>query len=142
MRRSEFAIDDKEDVGNFLAEMTFGFLGTIGEDGRPHVTPLNFVYHKGSIYFHGSKIGQKMEDLRHDRRVCFAVAKEYALIPSYFSDPTFACPATSYFKSAVVKGTAQVVDVKRKRSPPSWRSFSPREATLRSTPPTMPMRKD
>ncbi|WP_409346202.1 pyridoxamine 5'-phosphate oxidase family protein [Paenibacillus sp. MBLB4367] len=111
MRRQEFSMaEEREEVERFLEEMTFGFLGTAGEDGFPHIKPINYVFHKGSFYIHGSKIGQKMTDIRQDERVSFAVAKEYAIIPSYFSDPKFACPATSFFKSVYITGRATVLE--------------------------------
>jgi uncharacterized protein len=112
MRRKEFAIEENKDseIEAFFTEMTFGFLGTISPDGWPHVTPLNFVYFNDCIYFHGSKIGQKMVDLKHAAdKVTFSVAKEYAIIPSYFSDPKLACPATAFFKSVYIKGSASIV---------------------------------
>lgn len=98
MRRKEFKIEQEEEVAQFLQEMSFGFLGTSDEQGQPRVTPLNFVYMEGCFYFHGSHAGGKMESIRQQARVCFTVADEYALIPSYFSDPHLACPATAYFK--------------------------------------------
>lgn len=109
MRRNEFEMMNAEDTESFLQEMSFGFLGTIGEEGWPEVTPLNFVYYEGSLYFHGSKIGQKMTNLKADTRVTFTVAKEYAIIPSYFLDPKLACPATAYFKSVMARGFAEIV---------------------------------
>ncbi|WP_028547540.1 pyridoxamine 5'-phosphate oxidase family protein [Paenibacillus sp. UNC451MF] len=110
MRRSEFEVMDAEETKQFLQEESYGFLGTVGEDGWPELTPLNFVYHEGCIYFHGSKIGQKMNNMKREDRVTFAVAKEYAIIPSYFLDPKLACPATAYFKSVLIKGTAEIVE--------------------------------
>jgi uncharacterized protein len=113
MRRKEFAIeaDKQSEIEAFLAEMTFGFLGTISQDGWPHVTPLNYVYYKDNIYFHGSKIGQKMTDLKYAaEKVSFSVAKEYAIIPSYFSDPKLACPATAFFKSVYIMGSSSIVE--------------------------------
>ncbi|MFE4713512.1 MULTISPECIES: pyridoxamine 5'-phosphate oxidase family protein [unclassified Paenibacillus] len=109
MRRKEFQIDNEEELQTFLNEMSFGFLGTTDEQGRPRVTPLNFVYTDGCFYFHGSHAGGKMEAIRRQERVCFTVADEYALIPSYFSDPHLACPATAYFKSVTAFGTAEPV---------------------------------
>ncbi|WP_106766843.1 pyridoxamine 5'-phosphate oxidase family protein [Paenibacillus faecalis] len=53
MRRSEFMMDNPEEVEQFLAEMSFGFLGTVDEAGCPRVTPLNFVFVEGAYYFHG-----------------------------------------------------------------------------------------
>jgi uncharacterized protein len=110
MRRKEFSISESKEIAEFLAEMSFGFLGTVGEDGWPHVIPLNFVYYGENIYFHGSKKGQKVCDLMNNPQVTFSVAKEYAVIPSYFSDPKLACPATAFFKSVMVRGTASIVE--------------------------------
>ncbi|HIW33265.1 MAG TPA: pyridoxamine 5'-phosphate oxidase family protein [Candidatus Paenibacillus intestinavium] len=111
MRRKEFAMGDEniEDVIAFLEEMTFGFLGTIGEDGYPNITPLNYVYYNGDLYFHGSKIGEKMSTLVANSKVSFSVAKEYAIIPSYMNNPKYACPATAFFKSVLFRGQAEVV---------------------------------
>ncbi|MCR8629740.1 pyridoxamine 5'-phosphate oxidase family protein [Paenibacillus radicis (ex Xue et al. 2023)] len=109
MRRTEFSITEPEETESFLQEMSFGVLGTIGEDGWPQLTPLNFAYQNGELYFHGSRVGSKMEHLKRDPRVTFSVAKEYAIIPSTFSDPKLACPATSYFKSVLIKGYAEPI---------------------------------
>lgn len=115
MRRDEFSVDEEKEIEAFLSGMSFGFLGTVGEDGRPRVTPLNFVYDQGIFYFHGSRIGEKMNHLKASPMVSFSVADEYALIPSYFTAPNLACPATTYFKSVTVSGRAEIVtDVREK----------------------------
>ncbi|MBD0380079.1 pyridoxamine 5'-phosphate oxidase family protein [Paenibacillus sedimenti] len=107
MRRKEFAVQDQQDVEQFLQEMSYGYLATSGEDGWPHLTPVNFVYLNGHIYFHGSRRGSKMTEIAASGKASFAVAKEYAIIPSYFTDPRQACPATSYFKSVHIRGEAE-----------------------------------
>ncbi|RCX19752.1 nitroimidazol reductase NimA-like FMN-containing flavoprotein (pyridoxamine 5'-phosphate oxidase superfamily) [Fontibacillus phaseoli] len=109
MRRKEFGVEDTQEIEEFLREMSFGFLGTVGEDGWSRVTPLNFVYDGHCFYFHGSLAGEKMKHLAHDARVSFTVAKEYAIIPSYFTDPNLACPASAFFKSVMVRGRAEKV---------------------------------
>lgn len=115
MRRKEFQIDNEEELTDFLSSMSFGFLGTTDAEGHPRVTPLNFVYTGGNFYFHGSHAGGKMEAIRNQPQVCFTVADEFALIPSYFSDPHLACPATAYFKSVTAFGTAEPVsDIEEK----------------------------
>ncbi|SEK73113.1 hypothetical protein SAMN04488688_102111 [Paenibacillus sp. cl141a] len=110
MRRDEFAMEDPQEIEDFLRGMSFGFLGTADEEGIPRVTPLNFAYVNGAFYFHGSRMGEKMDHLRRTPAVCFTIADEYALIPSYFSDPEMACPATAYFKSVTAIGEAVIVD--------------------------------
>ncbi len=135
MRRVEFQIDDEEAVREFLGEMTFGFLGTGPAQGRageskesardvagektadvfPEITPLNYVYTDGRLYFHGSRVGRKMANLRNNANVTFVVAREFALIPSYFTDAEFACPATAFFKSVTIRGKAsEVLDLEEK----------------------------
>lgn len=113
MRRAEFGMNEEqnaEEIATFMEEMSFGFLGTVTPEGEPSMTPLNFVYTGGKVYFHGSRIGEKMTQLKANQRVTFMVAKEFAVIPSYFSDPLMACPATAYFKSVRLDGRAVVVD--------------------------------
>lgn len=110
MRRKEFSIEEEAEITSFLQEMTFGFLGTVDKEGWSRVTPLNFVYDGTCFYFHGSPAGEKMKHLAHDPRVSFTVAKEYAIIPSYFTDPKLACPASAYFKSVMVRGQVEKVD--------------------------------
>ncbi|MFB5761731.1 pyridoxamine 5'-phosphate oxidase family protein [Paenibacillus medicaginis] len=109
MRREEFTVTEEEEIRSYLHGMSFGFLGTVGPDGRPRVTPLNFVYEDSCFYFHGSYAGEKMKHLQSSDTVSFTVADEYALIPSYFEDPEMACPATSYFKSVTASGRAEAV---------------------------------
>lgn len=110
MRRKEFSIEEHKEIEEFLGEMSFGYLGTVGEDGCPHLTPLNYVYLEGSIYFHGSHAGAKMREIAEAGKVSFAVAKEFAIIPSYYSDERLACPATAFFKSVHIRGLAEKVD--------------------------------
>ncbi|WP_438448141.1 pyridoxamine 5'-phosphate oxidase family protein [Gorillibacterium sp. sgz5001074] len=110
MRRTEFSVEEQAEIEAFLKECSFGYLGTVGEDGWPHLTPLNYVYRNGHIYFHGSRRGAKMSEIAAAKNVSFAVAREYAIVPSYFSDPRQACPATAFFKSVHIRGTAEPVE--------------------------------
>lgn len=115
MRRKEFTIEQEEEITEFLSTQTFGFLGTVSPDNKPRVTPLNFVYDEGCFYFHGSLAGEKMKHIKANSTVSFTVAEEYSLIPSYFSDPLLACPATAFFKSVSASGHAEkVIDLKEK----------------------------
>ncbi|WP_458121385.1 pyridoxamine 5'-phosphate oxidase family protein [Paenibacillus sp. Z6-24] len=109
MRRKEFTVEEEQELEQFLGEVSFGFLGLVSEDGWPRVIPLNFAYHEGVFYMHGSRAGEKMKLLKQDNRVTFSAAHEYALIPSYFTDEEMACPATAFFKSVTVRGHAEIV---------------------------------
>lgn len=110
MRRKEFSIAEEQEMAEFLEEVTFGFLGLASEDGWPRVVPLNFAYGNGVFYVHGSRAGEKMKLLKKNTRVTFSAAREYALLPSYFTDDHMACPATAYFKSVTVRGHAEMIE--------------------------------
>ncbi|CAG5090680.1 Pyridoxamine 5 -phosphate oxidase-related FMN-binding protein [Thermobacillus xylanilyticus] len=110
MRRREFEMTDQREIEQFLEESSFGFLSAVRPDGRPSITPLNFVYADGAVYFHGSRAGDKMDAIRSNPHAAFAVAREYAIIPSYFTDPVMACPASAYFKSVLIAGRIEIVE--------------------------------
>ncbi|MBB6732547.1 pyridoxamine 5'-phosphate oxidase family protein [Cohnella zeiphila] len=110
MRRSEFEVSDEAQCEQFLNERYDGVLTFIGEDGWPKAVPINYAYHQGNVYFHGSKKGEKMSGLALDSRAEFAVYQAHAFIPSYFSDPYLACPATVYFRSVRLRGTVDQVE--------------------------------
>ncbi|ANE46121.1 flavin-nucleotide-binding protein [Paenibacillus swuensis] len=110
MRRKEFSIEEQTEIETFLEQQTFGYLSTAGDEGWPHVKPLNFVYQNGHVYFHGSRSGEKMRDLKRDSKAVFTTAREFALIPSYFTDDVYACPATSFFKSVQIRGHVELVE--------------------------------
>ncbi|TMV17800.1 pyridoxamine 5'-phosphate oxidase family protein [Paenibacillus thermoaerophilus] len=110
MRRKEFSMEEsEEEIAAFLNEASYGILAQTGEDGLPKLKPINYVYHRGFIYMHGAHAGEKMKLLRGNGRAAFHVSKEYALLPSYWSDPEFACPATTYFKSVNMEGVLEEV---------------------------------
>lgn len=109
MRRTAYEMTSEQEIEQFLGEMSFGTLVMQGEEW-PYAVPLNYVYHRKSIYLHGSKVGHKMEAIRTCGNIAFSVCREYALIPSYFSDPLLACPATAYFKSVLIRGRAEAVE--------------------------------
>lgn len=112
MRRKEFKVNEthEQDVISFLHEMSYGFLATKNDNIYPGILPINYVYFNGAIYFHGSRIGEKMKTIKQYPTVSFAVAKEYSQIPSYMNDPFYACPATVFFKSVIAYGKAVIVD--------------------------------
>lgn len=110
LRRKEHAEADPAEVEAFLDQMSFGYLGTHSETPFPNIVPLNFVWFRNALYFHSSRLGQKIKELRTNNKVTFCVADEVALIPSYFTSEKLACPATAFFKSVIVYGEAQFVE--------------------------------
>ncbi|MFC5704477.1 pyridoxamine 5'-phosphate oxidase family protein [Cohnella faecalis] len=111
MRRQEFEVSEKAECEAFLREKNDGVLTFIGgEDGWPRAVPLNYVYLDDAVYFHGSKQGEKMNGLAADPRAEFVAYEAHAFIPSHFSDPYLACPATVFFRSVRIRGTVEQVE--------------------------------
>jgi len=116
MRRKEFQADEQECI-DFLEEKHDGVLTFSGADGWPKAVPLNYAWHDGAVYFHGSKQGEKMAGIAADPRAEFVVYQAHAFIPSYFTEPYLACPATVFFRSVRIRGTvAQVEEPAEKAS--------------------------
>lgn len=109
MRRSEFEVSDPQVIESVLRECEYGVLSLIS-DNEPYGVAVNFAYHDGKIYFHGSLEGRKADAIGERAKCSFVVVKPYAYIPSYFSDTRSACPATQYFASAIAGGEVVRLD--------------------------------
>jgi hypothetical protein len=102
----------EEDAYRFLAERTEGRLATCDSAGQPYITPLNYLYREGSIYFHSKLSGRKLDNLAANIRVCFEVS-EVANI-SVANDRPCAC-ATRY-SSVLAFGAARVISDDAKKT--------------------------
>ncbi len=78
--------------------------------GGPYCIPLSLVRVGDELFFHCALEGRKLELLRADPRVCVSFVCDTK--PTYVADKN---NYTTYFKSAVVTGTAfEVTDAARK----------------------------
>jgi nitroimidazol reductase NimA-like FMN-containing flavoprotein (pyridoxamine 5'-phosphate oxidase superfamily) len=107
MRKLNKKITDVSVVIDLLNTCHVGRLGMVGRDGRPMVKPLNFAYHDGRIYFHCARDGEKLDDIRHDNRVCFEVDLPVAYVKGTTGNP---CRAEYLYRSVIVRGRAIIVE--------------------------------
>ena len=105
MRRTTKEIKNEGIIIALLNTCHVGRLGTIGKNGYPMVKPLNFVYHGGKVYFHSAQEGEKIDDIRHDNRVCFEVDLPIAFVKSKVSP----CRASYLYRSVIITGRAFIV---------------------------------
>jgi ribosomal protein S18 acetylase RimI-like enzyme/predicted FMN-binding regulatory protein PaiB len=68
---------------------------------------LNAAVTDDWLFFHGAPMGEKAQSL--GRAVVVQAEQVLATIPSYFSDPEKACPATTFFRSVQVHGTLEKI---------------------------------
>lgn len=103
MRRS-----DRERDRRFAYEVIdrcqYGVAAFSAGDGAPYCIPLSLVRVGDDLYFHCALEGRKLDLLRQDPRVCVAFVTDSE--PAYVEEKNV---FTSYFRSAVVTGTAEEV---------------------------------
>lgn len=94
---------DKQEINDFLTATRVGVLGM--NDGKvPYVVPLNYVWYKDSIFFHGAGSGRKEQILAEEPEVCFTVFEEFGTV----LDP-MPCHADTSYMSVMLFGKVQRV---------------------------------
>jgi nitroimidazol reductase NimA-like FMN-containing flavoprotein (pyridoxamine 5'-phosphate oxidase superfamily) len=97
---------DEKEILNLLNRTDVGVLSTNGEDGFPYASPVNYVIMDGDVYIHGRKIGEKVENIERDPRVCFTVWER----TGYEDCGTAACDTTTVYESVIIRGKVKIID--------------------------------
>ena len=71
-KKNEISIDTAKAL---LQSSRRGVLAVNGDDGYPYAIPINYFYDDDAlkIYFHGARVGHKVDALRACDKVCFTV---------------------------------------------------------------------
>ncbi|WP_457575452.1 pyridoxamine 5'-phosphate oxidase family protein [Desulfomarina sp.] len=115
MRRKHEEISDNEEIEELLNRCRVGRLATFGQDGYPYITPLNYVYWQGAVYFHCALEGEKLDNIDMDNRVCFEVDLPLAYLDTGFDREASPCSVTQFYKSVIIKGRAERVEGRREK---------------------------
>lgn len=95
----------EEESYEFLAARSEGRLATCNQAGEPYITPLNYVFHEGNIYFHSKQTGRKLDNIAENKRVCFEVS-EVAKITVSTDRP---CACSTRYTSVLAFGAARMI---------------------------------
>ena len=109
-------IKSKEKIIEFLSSQQTGRISSIDENGYPQIIPMNFVFINDAIYMHSHIRGEKLDNIRRNKKVGFEVDKSLEFLPSYFSDPTDASLADTLYISVVIKGNGSIVSDKEEKT--------------------------
>ncbi len=109
MRRHHSEVTDQHEIDRILNTATIGRLATTGLDGYPYVTPVNFVYNQGAIYFHSAPAGEKLDNIAKDPRVCFEVDIPLAYVDAGFDPERRPCKLHQFFHCVIIRGEASMV---------------------------------
>jgi ribosomal protein S18 acetylase RimI-like enzyme len=108
MRRERFFRMPAAEALELLAAVPVVHLATTTADGAPVVRTLHGVVVDGALCFHAAPVGEKAQTL--GRPVVVSAEEIVATVPSYFSDPERACPATTLYRSVQVHCTLEAVE--------------------------------
>lgn len=109
MRRKHCEIRDPREIERILGAATIGRIATKGADGYPYITPVNFVYHEGNIYFHCAPQGEKLDNLGRDSKVCFEVDIPLAYVDTRFDAEKRTCHVHQFYHSVIIRGDACIL---------------------------------
>jgi predicted FMN-binding regulatory protein PaiB/GNAT superfamily N-acetyltransferase len=107
MRREIFRMPDADALA-LLARATVLHLATTTPDGAPVLRALDGAVADGAVVFHGAPAGEKVACV--GRPAVVAAEEVVAHVPSWFTDPERACPATTFYRSAQAHGALERVD--------------------------------
>lgn len=96
----------EKEISEFLNRIDVGVISTNGEDGYPYAAPVNYVMMDGIVYIHGRRLGEKIENLKRDPRVCFTVWER----TGYENCGVAACDTTTVYESVIIRGKVKIVD--------------------------------
>ena len=78
----------------------FFVMATVGSGNEPYCVPLSMAREGDWLYFHSALEGHKIDNLKHNKRVCISCVGETQIPPGKF---------TVQYKSAIIFGTAQEI---------------------------------
>lgn len=110
MRRKKQQIEDRERINSILRRTQIGRLATIGTDGYPYITPVNFVYWEDSIYFHCARAGEKLDNIAAENKVCFEVDIPLSYLDSGYENLKDPCEVGQFYQSVIIRGRAEIVE--------------------------------
>lgn len=97
---------DKKEIDALLERLDVGSISTIGKDGYPYSTPVNFVYMDGQVYIHGRNAGEKVENLKNNPKVSFTIWER----TGYEDTGSVACDTTTVYESVSIQGDVEFVE--------------------------------
>ena len=99
-KKNEISVEEAKEL---LCSSRMGILAVNGDDGYPYAVPINYYYDEtdNKIYFHGSRVGHKVDAIKNCDRICFTVTgKETVKQESW----------APFVKSTVVFGRCHLID--------------------------------
>ncbi|MDR0496275.1 MAG: pyridoxamine 5'-phosphate oxidase family protein [Treponema sp.] len=99
MRRGDREVS-RESALEITDNCAFSVMSTVSPDGNPYCVPLSPAREGEWLYFHSALEGHKIDNLKHNNRVCVSCVGAQKAIPGDFA---------LEYESAVIFGTASEI---------------------------------
>jgi uncharacterized protein len=109
LRRSEKELKSRADIDDVLNRATVCHLALCLGD-VPYVVPVNYGYADNCLYIHSASAGKKLDILRHNSSVAFAMYVDERLRSS-----DVACNWGMQYRSVMGRGRAILLESKREK---------------------------
>ena len=108
MRRKDREVTDAAKIQDIIDRCTCCRIG-FNDNGEVYIVPLNFGCEKHedsyTLYFHGAKVGRKIELIQSSPEVGFEMDTNYQL-----TEADIACNFSARFQSIIGNGTISLID--------------------------------
>lgn len=109
MHQKKYEITNRLEIEEILHSNRVGRLATIGLDGYPYITPLNYVFWLGKVYMHCALQGERLDNINKNSRVGFEVDEPLGYLDAGFSPKSSVCAVTQFYRSVIIKGVINLV---------------------------------
>ena len=99
---------DRNEINAFLSKAQVGRISTINADGFPYTVPVHFVHVGDSIFIHNLLKGQKIDNLKANKKVCFEADEMSSLY--YKADIKTSCNVGTNYMSVIAFGEATLIE--------------------------------
>jgi nitroimidazol reductase NimA-like FMN-containing flavoprotein (pyridoxamine 5'-phosphate oxidase superfamily) len=99
LRRKDKLLSNDEALA-ILERNSSGVLAVSGDEGYPYAVPLNYAYVDGCIFIHCAGSGHKIDGIKTNSKVSFAVVDSEEVSPEEFN---------TYYKSVIAFGKARLL---------------------------------
>ena len=109
MRRLDKQINDDKIINEILSKSNICRIA-LHDDVYPYVVPLNYGYHKNSLYFHCALTGKKIDLIKKNNKVSFVIEQGHKVIKSDIS-----CNWTTKYRSIFGQGMIDIITDHQKK---------------------------
>jgi uncharacterized protein len=104
MRRKEREITGRPEIDAVIHSSNVMYLA-LADDSIPFVVPVFYAYDGAALYFHSARTGAKIDILKRNRNVCFAISVDHGVITS-----DAACDFEARHRTVIGTGAAAFVE--------------------------------